>query len=139
MHQQATSSRWMTRTLYAPEISSSEFLMRTEEANGGRRENDDEQDRKKKQHHRNSELRRERSRLLLGFGHAHISVFLRQDAEGLPERSAIALRLNETRHDRLDALKSGALSEVLESLPAVLQVGQLRCSQTQLLREFGGL
>ncbi len=67
--------------------------------------------------------------------HAHVTVLLRHDTQGLAERSAVALGLLQRHADRLDAVKIGAPGEVFVSLAAILQVGQFGGSERQLLGE----
>src|SRR5262249_25216202 len=62
--------------------------------------------------------------LLLGFGHAHVAIFLCHDPHRLRHRRAVALGLLQRHADRLHALDVGALGKVFVSLAAVLQIGQ---------------
>ncbi len=56
------------------------FLFDFHHADGGRAHDDDKEHRQEEQDHRHGELRRQCSRLLLGFGHALIANLLRQHA-----------------------------------------------------------
>ena len=62
-----------------------------------------------------------RGGLLLGFGHAHVAVFLRHHAQRLGERRAVTFGLLERHADRLHAVEIGALGQVLVGLAAVLR------------------
>ena len=71
--------------------------------------------------------------LLLGLRHAHVAVFLRHHAQRLAERRAVALGLLQRHADRLHAFEIGALGEVLVGDLAVLQIGQFRGGEGELL------
>src|SRR3984885_14317848 len=80
-------------------------LLQRHYANRGRAENDDEQDRQEKHDHRHRELRRQAGGLLLGFGHAHVAIFLRQNPQRGSQRRAVTLGLLQGKTHRFHSFQ----------------------------------
>ena len=81
----APSTRLLTRAIagWSGHRRVGAGVLRRHHPDRRRSENDDEQHRQEEQDHRHGELGRQRGRLLLGFRHAHVAVFLRHHAQRL--------------------------------------------------------